>query len=119
MSENKKRIESLNRVELIGFVGAANVNKIGDTQVVRFSVATDYGYKDKGGNPVIETTWHNVVAWEGEKVSKDTITKIKKYEQVRVVGRLRQYRFTNADGSERTGYEVVANEVSVTGDKLF
>ena len=119
MSENKKRIESLNRVELIGFVGAANVNKVGDTQVVRFSVATDYGYNDKGGNPVIETTWHSVVAWEGENVSKDTIAKIKKYEQVRVVGRLRQYRFTNADGSERTGYEVVANEVSVTGDKLF
>ena len=119
MSEIKKRMESLNRVELIGFVGNANVNKVGDTQVVRFSVATEYGYNDKGGNPVFETTWHNVVAWEGEKVSKETIAKIKKYEQAKVVGRLRQYRFTNADGSERTGYEIVANEVSVTGAKLF
>ena len=113
------RLESLNKVELIGFVGNANVNKVGDTQVVRFSVATDYGYNDKGGNAVIETTWHNVVAWEGEKISKETIAKIKKHEQVKVVGRLRAYRYTGADGSERTGYEIVASEVGLTGAKLF
>ena len=106
-------MECVNRIELIGRVGNVNINKVGDTELVRMSVATEYGYQDKDGNKVFETTWHNVTAWKGEKVAEDTIHRIKKGDAVRVVGRLRAFRFTNADGSEIRGYEVMAKEVEI------
>ena len=43
----------------------AKINKFGDNRVARFKIATNYSYRDKDGKPVIETTWHNIVAWEG------------------------------------------------------
>ena len=46
----------INRVELQGIVGTSKVISIGDKKVVRFSLATNYTYKDKEGYPVIETT---------------------------------------------------------------
>ena len=46
----------INRVELQGIVGTSKVISIGDKKVVRFSLATNYAYKDKEGYPVIETT---------------------------------------------------------------
>ena len=45
----------INRVELQGIVGTSKVIFIGDKKAVRFSLATNYAYKDKEGYPVIET----------------------------------------------------------------
>ena len=58
-------MEQLNRVELRGVVGSVRLQKIGNTQVANFTVATSLAYKDRSGSPIIETTWHNVTAWEG------------------------------------------------------
>ena len=44
----------INRVELQGIVGTSKVISIGDKKAVRFSLATNYAYKDKEGYPVIE-----------------------------------------------------------------
>ena len=49
-------LECINRVELQGIVGTSKVTCIGDKKAVRFSLATNYAYKDKEGYPVIETT---------------------------------------------------------------
>lgn len=48
--------QNINRVELQGIVGTSKVTSIGDKKAVRFSLATNYVYKDKEGYPVIETT---------------------------------------------------------------
>ena len=48
--------QNINRVELQGIVGTSIVTSIGDKKAVRFSLATNYTYKDKEGYPVIETT---------------------------------------------------------------
>ena len=106
-------MESLNRIELIGKVGNVSVTKVGDTEVMRMSVATTYGYESTDGNKIYETTWHNVTAWRGEKVSVDTIYGIKKGDDVRVVGRLRTIRYTDSEGGERTLHEIYANEVEI------
>ena len=47
--------QNINRVELQGIVGTSIVISIGDKKAVRFSLATNYAYKDKEGYPVIET----------------------------------------------------------------
>ena len=53
----------INRVELQGIVGTSKVISIGDKKAVRFSLATNYAYKDKEGYPVIKTTWHACSVW--------------------------------------------------------
>lgn len=60
-------MEQLNRLEIRGNVGNVNILKVGETRVAHFSVATNFAYKGRNGEPVIETTWHNVTAWEGVK----------------------------------------------------
>lgn len=101
-------MECINKIELQGTVGNVNINKVGDTSVARFSVCTEYCYKSTDGSIVIDCTWHNCTAWES---SKNKIADIAKGKAVHLTGRLRNYRFMNADGSERTGSEIFVNEV--------
>ena len=104
-------MEQLNRIELRGIVGSSNVRTVGDKRVARFSLATDYIYKGKGGEPVIETTWHNIQAWEGKNIPDVTI--IGKGSGVYVTGRYRIQRYQAPDGTEKTSYEVLADKVTI------
>ncbi len=105
-------IEQLNRIELVGVVGRdAKIIPVGDTAVANFSLATNYAYNDRNGNPVVETTWHNVKAWKGRKIP--ALEDIKKGTWLHVKGRLRNIRYTAADGSERTSFEVLAGEIEI------
>ena len=105
-------MEQLNRLEIRGNVGNVNILKVGETRVAHFSVATNFAYKGRNGEPVIETTWHNVTAWEGVKgiSSLDVIQK--------VVGRLRSQKYTSGDGIERTSLEVIANSVETVDENI-
>ena len=109
-------MEQLNKIELKGNVGNNKVQIVGDNQVARFSVATNYVFKGKDGNAVIETTWHSVTAWGGRGMPDD-LNKITKGTPVYVTGRLRQQRFTGQDGVERTIYEVMAKTVEILSSK--
>ena len=46
----------INRVELRGIVGTSRVTEVGDRNIINFSLATNYAYRDRDGYPVIETT---------------------------------------------------------------
>ena len=80
-------MEQLNRVELRGTVGSVYVKDFGNTRCVNFSVATNYCFKDREGCPVIETTWHRVIAWENQDTAD--AFRMKKGDSVHVLGRLR------------------------------
>ena len=121
-SSGRKRInskkflimEQLNRIELKGNVGNVKVQTFGENEVVRLSVATNYVYKGRDGNPVIETTWHNVTAWNGKGMPD--FHKIEKGSCVYVSGRLRQQKFEGADGTEKQIFEVLANRLALIED---
>ncbi|MGM9742790.1 MAG: single-stranded DNA-binding protein [Candidatus Cryptobacteroides sp.] len=104
-------MEQLNKIELRGNVGNARIQTVGENEVVNFSLATNYAYKGKDGNPVIETTWHNVVAWSGKGMPD--FKKIGKGTCVHVIGRLRFQRYNLPDGTERQNYEVLANRLAI------
>lgn len=104
-------MEQINKIELRGNVGNVKVQKVGDKQSVRFSIATNYAYRGKDGNPIIETTWHNVTAWSGKGMPD--FNAIGKGSLVHVSGRLRSQKFEGDDGIERTSYEVVANKLAI------
>ncbi|MBQ7749758.1 MAG: single-stranded DNA-binding protein [Bacteroidales bacterium] len=111
-------MEQLNRVEIIGRVGSAFLNKVGEreTPVLRFYVATDYVYKDREGTPIIDTTWHNITWW-GDKGGSE-LDKIVRGCAVHVLGRTRQNRYTNAEGVEKTVQEVVATSVEILDEQV-
>ena len=47
--------QQLNRIEIKGNVGAVRLQVVGNSRVAKISVATNYVYKGRDGDPVIET----------------------------------------------------------------
>ena len=101
-------LECINRVELRGIVGTSRVTEVGDRNIINFSLATNYAYRDREGYPVIETTWQTCSAWAGRE---DDLTMYRKGTPLHIEGRIRNIRYTDASGCERTTLEVVASKV--------
>ena len=104
-------MEFINRIELKGIVGASAVNKVGDSKVCRFSLATEYAYMGSDGTQIVETCWFQVTGWEGKDVPD--LDSISRGSAVHVLGRLKCYRYTDAQGNDRTMFEVIARQVRV------
>ena len=103
-------MEFLNRIELVGVVGRIHKQTFSDRMVANFSVVTEYSFKDKNGASVVETTWHNIVAWQNGDMPLDLI---ERGTQVCVQGRLRCRRYTSDNGETRTSFEVIAKDVNI------
>lgn len=101
----------INCVELRGAVGTVRINETGEGRIARFSLATNYVYRASGGMPVIETTWHSCIAFEGGHVSG--LDRIAKGTAVHLTGRIRCYKFIDINNAERTGNEIVVNTLEV------
>ena len=43
-------MEQINRIELRGNVGNVKLQNVGNSEVIRFSLATNYAFKGKDGN---------------------------------------------------------------------
>jgi len=87
----------------------------GDDKMARIALATNYGYKGTDGCPVLETTWHNVIAWEGRNI-KD-VDMIEKGTKLHVIGRIRYQNYTDADGVDRVATEIIASKVEIVREK--
>ena len=109
-------MEQLNSVTLRGIIGNARIQNIGDTEMARFSVATDHIFKNRSGEVVCETTWHQCTAFKSEKMPD--FSSLVKGAGVEVKGRLRNNRFTDSNGVERSVTEILASQVSVIGGTL-
>lgn len=108
-------MEQINRIEIRGNVGSIRIQNFEDTQAANFSVVTNYMYKSKSGEAVIETTWFNVCAWKNGNMPKD-LADIKKGCAVHVTGRVREREYTANDGSIKRITEVFANSVEIVSE---
>ena len=90
-------MEQINKVELRGNVGMVYLNKAGGRRAIRISLATNVGYHASDGSPVIETTWHNINAWEGKGMPD--FDQIQKGTGLHVWGRIRSTRAQSSSGS--------------------
>lgn len=103
---------SVNRIELRGNVGTTpRINVVGENKVIRFSIATSEVFKDRSGVLKEETTWHNIVAWSGRGMPD--FADIKKGTCVSVMGRVRNLKYTSAEGEEKYFNEVLANRLHI------
>ena len=94
-----------------------NIINVGNTRVAHFSVATNFAYKDRNGEPVIETTWHNVTAWEGNK-GIPSLEIIAKGFPLYVTGRLRIQKYIAGDGTDKTSYDIIANTIEQVNSNM-
>lgn len=108
-------MQQLNKVELKGVVGRIFLQTVGEKRMARFALATNYTYRSADGETYIETTWHNVVAFESEKIRD--LDEIGNGTYLHVTGRIRVQRFTGADRVERTSTEIVASELNLIPDQ--
>ncbi|MBQ7899561.1 MAG: single-stranded DNA-binding protein [Bacteroidales bacterium] len=101
---------TINRVELQGRIGTVRIYPVGEGVAAAFSLQTDHILKDSTGQPVCETVWHHVSAFQSQDVCLDGLSR---GVLVHVDGRLRASRYTAADGTERVFTEVVASSLKV------
>ena len=100
-----------NRVTLIGNLGQDPETKTTESgkKVTNFTLATDDGYKNSDGQKVSETTWHNIVAWNG---LADIAGKyLKKGRQVAVEGRIVYRTYEDKKGATKYITEIVLNDL--------
>ena len=101
---------SINRVEIRGRVGTVRICPLKDATAASFSVMTEYLQKTHEGRYVVESTWHNVTALQGDGVVIDGLSR---GALVHLQGRLRQCRYTAAGGTERIFTEIMASSLEV------
>lgn len=78
-------------------------------KLARFTLATTEEFKNSDGQKVKETTWHNIVAWNG---TADLAGKyLRKGRQVAVEGRLVYKSYEDKNGVTKYVTEVVINEL--------
>lgn len=100
-----------NRVTLIGNLGMDPDVKTTETgkKVTHFTLATSDGYKNADGQKVSETTWHNIVAWNG---LADIAGKyLKKGKEVAVEGRIVYRTYEDKKGATKNITEIVLNDL--------
>ena len=107
-------MEQLNKITIRGTVGRNTVSTVADTEVARMSVSTNYTYKDREGNAVIETQWHYITAFADKAAPAQVLESISKGDTVEVSGRLRYQRVTDNEGNNKYVPEIIAERV----DKL-
>ena len=102
-------MKTTNKVELNGFIGIEPEVKTlsNGSKLVRFSLATNEDYKNKEGEWVKNTTWHNVVMWN--KVAEKAEETLKKGTRVSVTGRIVNRQYTDKDGNKRSVFEIMAS----------
>ena len=110
-------MDYINKVELQGTIGRVSTTNIADKICTRFSMATNYCYKDRYGNAVIETTWHNVVAFSSKNT--EDAESLKKGDSVHVTGRIRTYHYESETGEPKIMTEIFANEVRIIKNGQF
>lgn len=109
-------MEQLNKVILCGVVGNIRVSDVSGKKLARITLATNYAYKDRNGAAIIDTTWHNIVAWD--KPEFPPLDTISKGDSLYIEGRHRQQRYTDNTGSEHTVTEIIASKLELVTEPL-
>ena len=99
-----------NTVSLIGNLGGDPEFKAleGGNALARFRVATNESYKDKKGEWVTTTQWHNIIAWG--KTAELSNQLLKKGAEVVLEGKLQNDVYTTKEGEKRYKTEVNLRE---------
>lgn len=100
-----------NTVTLVGFVGNAPEvrNAQSGAAITNLSLATSRSFKDASGTRQSETEWHRITCFNG--VGKSVAEHVTKGSMIMVTGRLHYTKWTDQNGTDRYGCEIIAEQV--------
>jgi single-strand DNA-binding protein len=107
----------VNKVILVGNLGKDPEVKHLENgiAVAKFPIATSESYKDKSGNRVDQTEWHNIVMWRG--LAEVAEKYLRKGNQIYIEGKLRSRSWEDTEGIKRYTTEIVADQMTMLGTK--
>jgi single-strand DNA-binding protein len=100
----------------IGFgnVGAdPDSRKVGENTVTKFSLATNKTYKNKAGEKITETSWHNIVLWG--KAAETASKYIKKGSSIIIEGEIKYRNYKDKDDKTIWVTEVIGGRFEFCG----
>jgi len=105
----------INKVILVGNLGKDPELRTLESgrKVANFSLATTETYKDKNGERVDQTEWHNIVFWGP---IADVIEKyLKKGSQVYIEGKIRTRSYDDKEGNKKYITEILGDKMTMLG----
>jgi single-strand DNA-binding protein len=109
-------MSGVNRVILLGNVGKDPEVKYfeGGTVKASFSLATSESYKDKQGNKVDSTEWHNIIMWG--KLAEIAEKYVRKGKQLYIEGKIKTRSYGEGDGKKYIT-EIFADNMTMLGGR--
>lgn len=109
---------SVNKVILVGHIGSMEIKSFdgqnGPRKCATFSLATTERYKDRSGNIVNNTEWHNIVSWNHAELCEKYV---QKGSQLYIEGKLRTRSWEDQHGNKRYVTEILADKIELLGKK--
>ena len=107
----------VNKVILVGNLGKDPEVKYLDNgvAVANFSLATTENYKNREGERVSQTEWHNIVLWRG--LAEVAEKWLKKGSSVYIEGKIRTNKWEDKEGKTRYNTEILADNMTMLGNK--
>lgn len=106
-----------NKVQLVGHVGQnPEIRTFGENgKVASFSLATNENYKNKKGEWVENTTWHNLVGWRfvAERIEKN----VQKGSHLLIEGKIQNRDYMDKDNVKRYISEIVIESFMILDKK--
>ena len=107
----------VNKVILVGNLGKDPEVRYLDSgvAVANITVATTENYKNKEGERVSQTEWHDVVLWRG--LAEVAEKYLKKGSSVYIEGKIRTRKWEDKEGNNRYRTEIMADNMTMLGKK--
>ncbi|MDP4679163.1 MAG: single-stranded DNA-binding protein [Cyclobacteriaceae bacterium] len=107
----------VNKVILVGNLGKdPEVRHLENGRAVaNFSLATTESYKNKQGEKVTQTEWHNIVLWT--PLAELAEKYLKKGNQVYIEGKITTRSYEDKEGVQKYISEVVGRDMTFLGTK--
>ena len=108
----------VNKVILVGNLGKDPEVRYLDSgvAVANFSLATTENYKNKQGEKVSQTEWHNIVLWRG--LAEVAEKWLKKGSSVYIEGKIRTNKWEDKEGNTRYNTEILADNMTMLGNRI-
>ena len=108
---------SVNKVILLGNLGKdPEVHHLDSGAVTaKFSLATSETYKNKNGEKITTTEWHNIVLWRGLAEVAEKF--LKKGNQIYLEGKIKTRTWDDKDGVKRYTTEIEGNVMKMLGKR--
>lgn len=113
-----QKLSGVNKVILIGNLGKDPDIRYLDNgvAVANMSIATTENYKNKKGDRVSHTEWHEIVLWRG--LAEIAEKYLKKGSSVYIEGKIRTNKWVDKEGVTRNKVEIMADKMNMLSKSI-